>query len=172
LFSEYELTVALSILKQGNHSMTTIGITSEPIKGESDLTCMPDKTIYNTDISTLDSILLPGCMDITTLYENNDVIEFIKNCAANKALIIAAISSSPFLLAKAGVLENRKFTIGMEYEQRQITGLFNEENYSDDLVVQDGNIITARGSGFIEFGLKLGDLLNLKFNSKWYQGNK
>jgi 4-methyl-5(b-hydroxyethyl)-thiazole monophosphate biosynthesis len=55
LFSEYELMVALSILKQGNHSITTIGTTSEPIKGESDLTCMSDKTIYNTDISTLDS---------------------------------------------------------------------------------------------------------------------
>lgn len=170
LFSEYELTVALSILKQGNHPITTIGITSGPIKGESDLICIPDRTIYNTDISTLDSILFPGCMDITTLYGNNDIIEFIRKCTSSKDLVVAAISSSPYLLAKAGVLKNRKFTIGMEYEQRKVTGIFDEENYCSELVVQDRNILTARGSGFIQFGIKLGELLELQFDPKWYQG--
>jgi len=52
LFSEYELTVALSILKQGEHPIKTIGITSEPITGESDLTCFSDTTIYDVDINT------------------------------------------------------------------------------------------------------------------------
>ncbi|RUT46585.1 4-methyl-5(B-hydroxyethyl)-thiazole monophosphate biosynthesis protein [Paenibacillus anaericanus] len=170
LFSEYELTVALSILKQGNHPITTIGITSGPIQGESDLICIPDRTIYNTDISTLDSVLFPGCMDITTLYGNNDLIEFIRKCTSSKELVVAAISSSPYLLAKAGVLKDRKFTIGMEYEQRKITGIFDEENYCSELVVQDRNILTARGSGFIQFGIKLGELLELEFDPKWYQG--
>ncbi len=62
LFSEYELTVALSILKQGNHPIATIGITSDMIRGESDLKCVADCTIYDADIESLDSILIPGCM--------------------------------------------------------------------------------------------------------------
>ncbi|MGU3470747.1 DJ-1/PfpI family protein [Paenibacillus sp. D51F] len=173
LFSEYELTVALSILKQGNHPIITIGITSDPIIGESDLKCITDSTIYDVDIEALDSILLPGCMDITTLYDNNDLIDFIRRCAdSNKELIIAAISSSPYLLARAGLLKNRKYTIGMYEEDRKQTGIFNEENYSTDLVVQDGNILTARGRGFIEFGNRLGKLLNLDFDPNWYKGNQ
>lgn len=172
LFSEYELTVALSILKQGNKPITTIGITAEPIFGESDLKCLSDYTIYDVDIETLDSILIPGCMDITTLFDNDDLIEFIRRCVEfNSEVIIGSISSSPYLLAKAGILENRKYTIGMHEAGRSQTGVFNEENYCDDLVVQDGGILTARGRAFIEFGIRFGQLLNLDFDSSWYKGN-
>ncbi|RQW12245.1 DJ-1/PfpI family protein [Paenibacillus rhizophilus] len=172
LFSEYELSVALSVLKQGNHPITTIGITSDPIIGESDLKVITDSTIYNVDIDSLDSILLPGCMDITTLYDNNDLIDFIRRCADyNKELIIASISSSSYLLARAGLLEERKYTIGMYEEDRNQTGIFNKKNYCHDLVVQDGNVLTARGRGFIEFGNRLGQLLKLDFDLNWYLGD-
>src|SRR4029453_9284803 len=100
LFSEYELSVALSVLKQGNHPITLIGITSDPIKGESDLTCLADKTIFDVDVSTIDSLLLPGCMDISTLFGNTDLIHFLQKFI-DKDIIIASISSSPYLLAKA-----------------------------------------------------------------------
>ncbi|OBZ12949.1 MULTISPECIES: DJ-1/PfpI family protein [Bacillales] len=167
LFSEYELTVALSVLKQGNHPITTIGITDRPIQGESDLTCVADKTIYNVDASTIDSLLLPGCMDISTLFENADVIRFLQKFT-EKDLVIASISSSPYLLAKAGLLKGKRYTIGMLPEHRAQTGVFDEELYSEELVVQDGNLLTARGRGFIEFGLRLGDMLKLTYDPRWY----
>lgn len=172
LFSEYELTVAMSVLKQGDKPITTIGITGDPFYGESDLKCLTDCTIYDVDISTLDSILIPGCMDITTLFDNNDLIEFIKRCMEwNSEIIIGSISSSPYLLAKAGILENRKYTIGMHKEDRRLTGVFNEDNYCDDLIVEDRGLLTARGRAFIEFGIRFGQLLNLEFDSNWYKGS-
>ncbi|MNJ65224.1 hypothetical protein D3C77_612220 [compost metagenome] len=58
----------------------------------------------------------------------------------------------------------------MYEEQRKEIGIFNEENYCNDLVVQDGNILTARGRGFIEFGKRFGQLLKLDFDSNWYYG--
>lgn len=171
-FSEYELMVALSILKQGNKPITTIGITEEPIIGESDLKCLSDCTIYNVDIETLDSILIPGCMDISTLFDNDDLIDFLRRCVElNSEIVFGSISSSPYLLAKAGILENRKFTIGMNEKARNQAEVFNEENYCDDLIVQDGRILTARGRGFIEFGDRFGRLLNLDFDMNWYNGN-
>lgn len=171
LFSEYELTVALSVLKQGNHPIITIGIHSEPITGESDLTCIADTTIYDVDMDALDSILLPGCMDIRTLYEQEDLVDFIRKCAErNKDLIIASISSSPYLLAKAGVLDHHKYTVGIHEAERKKIGVFNEENYCHELVVQDGNLLTARGRAFIEFGHRFGQLLNLDFHRDWYSG--
>lgn len=43
-------------------------------------------------------------------------------------------------------------------------GVFEKENYSEELVVQDGNLITARGRAFIRFGTLLGEALNLTFD--------
>ncbi|TVX94096.1 DJ-1/PfpI family protein [Paenibacillus agilis] len=174
LFSEYEISVALSILKQGNHPITTIGIEEERglVVGESDFTCVPDTTIHEVDMSTLDSLLLPGCMDISTLFEHEALMDFLRKCAeVNPNLIIASISSSPYLLARAGLIGDRTYTVGLTQEQRQLLQVFQEENYRNDLVVRDGNLITARGSGFIEFGEALGKELNLSFQMNWYQRN-
>nr|WP_245996230.1 DJ-1/PfpI family protein [Paenibacillus taihuensis] len=74
------------------------------MKGESDFVYLPDITIKNADPSRYTSLLLPGCMNIKTLYNNEDIIEFIRKCAENPELKIASISSSPYLLAKAGLL--------------------------------------------------------------------
>ena len=86
-----------------------------------------------------------------------------------KEKVIASISSSPFLLAKAGILRGKQYTVGMTEENMEKVGVFEKENYSDELVVQDGNIITARGRGFIRFGIYLGKALNLEFDDRWYQ---
>ena len=143
-FSEYELSVALSVLMQGGKSVVTIGINNEPIRGESGLMCLPDTTIDQVNCDEIDSLLLTGCMDIGALQNEENLFAFIKKMESNVSLI-ASISSSPFLLAKAGVLKGKKYTIGMTKENREALGIFENEYYSDDLVVQDGKLITARG---------------------------
>ncbi|WP_320939123.1 hypothetical protein [Lysinibacillus capsici] len=45
---------------------------------------------------------------------------------------------------------------------------FELHNYLDELVVQDGNIITARRRGFIPFGICFGHALKLNFDENWY----
>lgn len=167
-FSEYELTIALSILMQGGKPVITVGINNEPIRGESGLTCLPDTTINNVNFEEIDSLLLSGCMDILALQNEKKLFEFIR-VMEKEVSAIASISSSPFLLAKSGVLKGKKYTIGLTKEIRDELGIFESENYSDDLVVQDGNLITARGRGFVQFGVLLGNQLNLTFDEKWYQ---
>lgn len=168
LYSEYELSVALSILMQGNKEVVTVGINPKPVKGEAGLTCVPDTSVDELDIEEIDSLLLPGCMDVGTLKDEKKWFDFIKK-AANEQTIIASISSSPFLLAKAGVLKGKKYTVGLPKEALSSLEVFEVENYSNDLVVQDGNIITARGSGFIHFGELFGKSLGLEFDMNWYR---
>lgn len=115
----------------------------------------------------IDSLLLPGCMDIMTLSDEERLFEFIKQ-VATKETVIASISSSPYLLAKAGVLRGKKYTVGLTEENLKKSGVFEVENFSKDMVVQDGNIITARGRGFVRFGQYLGKALNLEFDERWY----
>lgn len=168
-FSEYELSVALSILMQGEKPVVTVGLNRSPIRGESGLTCIADETLDNIDVHEIDSLLMPGCMDIFNLEEEFKYIGFIKRLARQENMIIASISSSPLLLAKAGILKNKKYTVGLLEKAIDESGVFEKENYVDELVVQDGNIITAWGSGFIRFGTYFGKALHLNFSENWYR---
>lgn len=167
-FSEYELSVALSILMQGNKSIVTVGLNNQPIRGESGLTCVADTMISEINVEEIDSIVLPGCLDIKPLLDEKGLVEFLKQ-VDTKETIVASISSSPYFLAKAGLLTGKKYTVGLPQEAIYKLGVFENENFRNDLVVQDGNIITARGSGFIKFGICLGQALNLKFDESWYE---
>lgn len=168
-FSEYELSVTLSILMQGNKPIVTVGLDNQPIRGESGLTCVADTTISEINIEEIDSIVLPGCLDIEPLLDEEDLVEFLKQVFSTET-IVASISSSPYFLANAGLLTGKKYTVGLPMEAIEKLGVFEKENYCPDLVVQDGNMITARGCGFIKFGICLGKALNLEFDESWYQG--
>lgn len=168
-FSEYELTTALSILKQGEKPISIISIVKESIRGEAGLTIMADLTVDEVNYEEYDSILLTGCMDIFNILPNNAYTDFIQNVSKQDNFIIAGISSSPALLAKAGLLKNKNYTVGLLEEARKASGLFEGANYVDELVVQDGNLITAWGSAFITFGIIFGKSLNLKFEEGWYR---
>ncbi|WP_274309993.1 DJ-1/PfpI family protein [Solibacillus daqui] len=167
-FSEYELTTALSILMQGAKPVSIISIDKEPVKGEAGLTLMADQTIDQINYEEFDSLLLTGCMDVFAIIDNTKYIDFIKKISNQDNFIIASISSSPALLAKAGLLKNNNYTVGLLEEARNNSGLFEGANYVNELLVKDGNIITAWGSAFIKFGILFGKSLDLQFEEGWY----
>ncbi|MBM7837212.1 4-methyl-5(b-hydroxyethyl)-thiazole monophosphate biosynthesis [Alkalihalobacillus xiaoxiensis] len=166
-FSEYELSVALSILMQGKKPIMTIG-TGHEIRGESGLLCKPDRLLSEVDIDEFDSLLLPGCLDIGELVNHYALIHFIKEISECENWI-ASISSSPYLLALAGALQGREYTIGLPQSFIQSSEHLDAQLYRDVPVVQDNHIITAIGSGFIEFGIRFGEALNLSFDQRWYR---
>ncbi|XXM70650.1 DJ-1/PfpI family protein [Lysinibacillus sphaericus] len=168
-FSEYELSVALSILMQGGKHVVTAGVEGEAVRGEAGLNCVPDVTIDALCHEEIDSLVLPGCLDIMRIADDGRWTDFLKEIERRMTLI-AAISSSSLLLAKAGLLKGKKYTVGLNEQARDESGVFEKENYSDDLVVRDGKIITARGRGFIEFGVAVGEALGLSFDEGWYKG--
>lgn len=168
-FSEYELTTALSILMQGGKPVSFISLTTEPVRGESGLVCLPELSIREVDLEEYDSLLLTGCMDIQNVLEDNDYIDFVKNISSQENFIVASISSSPFLLAKAGLLKGKKYTVGIAEEHIKASPYFEEENYRDEPVVEDKNLITATGRGFIRWGVLFGKALDLEFEEAWYR---
>ncbi|WP_042478409.1 DJ-1/PfpI family protein [Bacillus ndiopicus] len=169
-FSEYELTTALSILMQGGKPVSFIGLTKDPIIGESGLTCLPDLTIDDIQPEEYDSLLLSGCMYIDKIIDIQDYSSFIQRISSQKNFVTAAISSSPYLLAKAGLLKGKKYTVGLSEELRKQSPYFEEENYVGELVVTDNNLITAWGAAFISFGVQFGKALQLDFEEGWYRG--
>jgi transcriptional regulator GlxA family with amidase domain len=165
-FSEYELSVVLSVLTQANQPKIFIGLNHEPVKGEAGLICLPEKNIHDVDPELLTSLILPGVDDFQHLLDEKPLFEFILSVYERDA-VIGAISSAPFLLAKAGVLLDRNYTTGISRQGRQFLGVFSEKSYVDAPYVFDRGILTAKGAYFIDFANKFGQVLELDFNRNW-----
>lgn len=169
-FSEYELSVLISVLKQGKKPVVFIGLDHGLVAGEAGMPCNPQFSINQVDITQIDSLVLPGIDDFEHLVDHQDLKSFLEKFK-ERDVLIAAISSAPYLLSMSGLLNTKKFTTGLTREQRQFLGTFDEDNYREGPVVVDEQLITARGSAFVEFAYQVGESLELTFDRNWY-GNR
>lgn len=111
---------------------------------------MPTKTIADVNITDYKCIVLPGTINpLPALYDDR-LIEFLRG-GINTDVTFAAISSSPVLLAKAGVLDGRKFTAGFFMQMAEAFSFVENENFIHKGIVCDGNVITGIGMFFREF---------------------
>lgn len=170
-FSEYELSVLLSVLQQGRKPTLFIGLDDSIVKGEAGLPCIPEKTIHDIDLDQMDSLVLPGVDDFKHLVNNEELASFLRR-VNNQNRIIGAISSAPYFLSMSGVLEKKKYTTGLTKEQRRFLGTFEEEYFINSPVVVDDYLVTAKGSAFIPFAFAFGDILNLKHEKGWYRSSE
>ena len=111
-----------------------------------------------TDLAELmeyDSIILPGG-ETERLLE----ISWLKECLHlfNKSeKIIGCICAATRALAEFGLLAGRRYTAPIDYSTLpQAEGSKNIKS----VVVEDGNLITARGQGLVEFAITLIEKLN------------
>ena len=117
---------------------------------EEGLRVMPTKTIADVNITDYKCIVLPGTINpLPALYDDR-LIEFLRG-GINTDVTFAAISSSPILLAKAGVLDGRKFTAGFFMQMAETFSFVENENFIHKGIVCDGNVITGIGMFFREF---------------------
>lgn len=117
---------------------------------EEGLRVIPTKTMDDTNITDYDCVILPGTINpLPALYDDR-LIDFLKS-GINTNVVFAAISSSPLLLAKAGVLKGKKFTAGFFMQMAEVFPFIEEENFTHKGVVCDGNVITGIGMFFREF---------------------
>ena len=61
----------------------------------------------------------------------------------NTDVVFAAISSSPLLLAKAGVLTGKKFTAGFFMQMTEVYSFIGKENFVHQGIVCDDNKVVV-----------------------------
>ena len=110
----------------------------------------PTKTTENAKITDYDCVILPGTINPLPALFDNKLIDFLKN-GLGSDVVYASISSSPLLLAKAGVLKGKKFTAGFFMQMVDTFSFIEKENFVHKGVVCDGNVITGIGMFFREF---------------------
>lgn len=180
LFSNYEMSVALSILSQAGKEFDVFCLKEEAVSEEG-LRIKRGKALSELIIEEYDSLLIPGCMDLRDIIDDERIHNFIRGFSLSE-YIIASISSSPLLLLKAGILDGKKYLAGVVKKEllqegftmeqmegmRDVTELKNDDGTVTPHLV-DGNLLTAVGSDFINFGIKFGEMLELEFEPGWYR---
>ena len=167
-FSLYEIATLTSTLAL-SFDITIDYVTSENsmVVSEDGLPCQPTKTLDQIRIEDYSCVILPGMVNIGPALQDEKLISFLKGLDEQDVLI-AAISSAPLLLAKAGLLNDTKFTGGIWQNFLDYFEFLPRENFQPKVLVQDKQIITAIGFAYQEFARKVIFGLGLAENTDNY----
>lgn len=119
-------------------------------RSEDGLQVLPTKTTVDAKITDYDCVILPGTMNPLPALFDEKLMEFMKG-GNGSDIVFAAISSSPILLSKAGILTGKKFTSGYFMQMADTFDFVEKENFLHKGIVEDGNVITGIGMFFREF---------------------
>ena len=167
-FSLYEITALTSTLAL-SFDVTIDYVASDDsiVVSEDGLPCQPTKTLDQIRIEEYSCVILPGMVNIGPALQDEKLISFLR-ALGEQEVLIAAISSAPLLLAKAGLLNDTKFTGGIWQNFFDYFEFLPRENFQPKLVVQDKQIITAIGFAHQEFARKVILSLGLSENTDNY----
>lgn len=148
-FEEIEALTIVDVLRRAGITVEMVGVIGSSITGSHGVKVTMDKKLSDVGPDEYDAIALPGGNPgYLNLSRTEKILEIIRRLNA-RGKPVCAICASPYVLARAGVLEGRKATI--------YPGMEKEIPYPrEDRVIVDGNIITSQGPGTaMEFALKI-----------------
>ena len=159
-FEEGEALFVVDIMRRAGFICDTVSVEKEIVEGSHGIRTISDYLLKDVDRSSYDMIVLPGGLPgADTLRDNDIVIEWVKEISSLSGKYVAAICAAPQVLARAGIVKNRRVT---SYPGEKYRKIFEEADYVDDntkmeeCVVVDGNLITSRGPGTtLPFAYKL-----------------
>ena len=174
-WADWEPGYALAHLASGDwqpdgkkYRIVTVGETSDPITTKGGITLAPDITIGELDPSNSAMLILPGA-DTWLGGGNAGFVDTASRFLAG-GVPVAAICGATVGLAHAGVLNELDHTSNAPQilESDAYTG---HTRYKNELVVTDGDLITAAGIAPVEFALAIFERLafyNRAINDNWY----
>ncbi|MDQ0223274.1 DJ-1 family glyoxalase III [Streptococcus moroccensis] len=152
-FEEIEALTQVDVLRRADIPVETLGFTPE-VKGSHDITVLADK-VFEGQLEDYEMIILPGGLPGSDHLRDNDALIKALQEADQAEKWLAAICAAPKVLGRAGLLNEKRYTCYPGVEEEIATG-----EHTDDLLVQDGRIITAQGAGVsLAFAYHLVDVL-------------
>lgn len=155
-FEEVEALAVIDLLRRAAVEVDMISVTGDlRVTGAHNIEIKADKLFEEADFKNIDLLFLPGGMPGTHNLDTHEgllekIIEFDK-----EEKYIAAICAAPSVFGHLGILKDRYATCYPGFEKELIGA-----KVTNDKVVVDGHIITARGMGTaIDLGLQLISIL-------------
>lgn len=151
-FEEIEAVTPIDMLRRCEKETIIVGIDGIKIIGSHGITLTADITDKDAIFDdTLEMIVLPGGLPGTLNLQQSDTVKKAVDYCIKNDKYISAICAAPTVLGILGVLKNKNATCSPGFESQMHSAIL-----SDESVIKDGKIITARGAGVsIEFGKTL-----------------
>ena len=152
-FRDEEYFITKEVLEKNGISVTTVCDKTKAI-GKFGGEAFADLLIDDLNVDDFDAIVFAGGQGAVKLLDNEMTYLILRKAMIMKKLI-AAICIAPTLLAKAGILKEKKATVwSTDLDKSAIKIIqLNDGIYERKAIVQDGNIITAENAEYAqEFG--------------------
>ncbi len=149
-FADFEITPLLLFLR-AKTEIITFSFESGVLLSEGQLKVVADKSISEVDPDDVDLLIIPGG-EPEPYKERKELQELLRKIhRLDKP--IAAICGGPGFLAHAGLLKGLRIAHG--YAAEDAERVFEGSMITDEDVIVEGNIITARGQAFAEFAVEV-----------------
>ena len=152
------------------YNVKTVSLTREPVKSIGGFTVLPDYAIDSVPDDFAGLILIGG--NSWRKEESRQVMDLV-NQALERKIVLGAICDASVFLGMNGLLNSIEHTSNRIDGLKQAAGdqYSGESKYLQQQAVRDGNIITANGSAYLEFGREVLIALNAttqKEIEEWY----
>jgi len=143
-FEELEAITITDLLTRARIEVITAGLNPGPVKASRGTTIVPNTDLDTALQQSFDMIVLPGGQPGANNLQADARIMSALNKMHEEGKYVAAICAAPKALAAAGILEGRSVTcFPGSIDPAGFPGI----NVSDDILVEDGKIVTSRGPG-------------------------
>lgn len=157
-FEEIEVLTPVDMLRRAGLEVLTVGITSKIAVGAHGISVICDKLPEEIDLDMISTVILPGGMPGSLNLDASAFTDEILKSVNARGGRIAAICAAPLVLGRRGLLEGKRATCYPGFENELVGA-----TVTDESVVTDGNITTARGMGVaLDFSKELISLLVTK----------
>jgi putative intracellular protease/amidase len=160
--ADFEITLAFHFLKaKGNREIVPVGYNLTPVVSQAGFSYLPKQTLVQAmDLAGVEALIIPGG---PIRPQRDELTELIQKLDQEKKLL-AAICFGPQYLGRAGILDHHRFTTSCSVEtiqSLQVRDPYPRYNYIEERVVRDENVITAKGSAFVDFAFAISDYLDI-----------
>ena len=157
-FEEIEALTPVEMLRRAGLEVLTVGISSKTTVGAHGISVICDKLPEEIDLKKISTVILPGGMPGSLNLDASPFTDKILESVNAHGGRIAAICAAPLVLGRRGLLRGKRATCYPGFEN-ELAGA----TVTNESVVTDGNITTARGMGVaLEFSKELISLLVTK----------
>ena len=154
-YEEGESLFVVDILRRAGFASDSVSIEGEQVTGCHNITAVAD-LVFDGSLEGYDAVVVPGGMPGAANLAACEPFVAALRTAYDEGKLIASICAGPMSLDEAGILEGKRFTC---FPSRKDT-IGTNGTWVDELVVQDGNVLTSQGPGTtLHFAFALVDAL-------------
>lgn len=142
-FEMCEALASVDILRRGGVDVATVGVSGKTISSSHGVEVIADREFSEISLSDMEMLIIPGGQPgVDNLWENDALKALVERVYAED-IKISAICAAPIILARLGMLDNKKCVCYPSCSEE-----LKKANFCKNLgVAKDGNIITGRAAG-------------------------